>query len=761
MECAGLEAHEEAWKQSAACKILNDTTTGAMLEEVLAQSFEQILKKPPAPNPALATFGAAAMPTIPPGLQKATGAELVGIAKHMLNKGFVYAVCAPTEKTGACTILVIRGAAKKGVSGPFAKLLAGLTTGTPKLSIGNRASRRVILVNDPNAPKAKEWGWWGEKDKDLVVALDDIKTIDRIVGTLDGKEKNATAHPIVTELSAPAGAFQPIIRAFIDLRAVDKGAAKAGNPGAALMTQFANSSGVGRIDFRWGLDGSAVQSVFRVLAPSPRKPPLASLQPKTLDPAALPPIAKNAELVTATSISLTEVYDMVVAALQSSKPDSAAKFDEFVANLKKKTRLRLKEDVLGRIGPKMAFYTMPAPASGGLKIGFQVPKATVVADVADVVALGKALDELALFTNKELKAAFAEAAPPADSGERAGGGGGRNRPGGGGGGTSGSTSRRSAPAPEFRMSVGASKTYTLHLPPAWAALTNLQLTIALGKKHVVISTSSVAAKEALALESAKEGLWKPTAELSSSLQNLPKGLFAVVIKDPASSIPTALANLPADIEKSLNAQVTASAAVAANAPGQSGPQGGPPQQGGGRSMRPGMGGSSSGGSSPGGSNPGLIVSGPVGGGTGMAGQGNASIPGSGGAPGGNSPAGQSGTPDGAAGQTYTIKVDPGKIPSEDAIKGFLFPGFLAVTNSPEMITFTTRAAFPIMLSRLAGDSRLQTLQSVLTNGLSGLPKPGGANGAGSNGGANQQRGGSRPGGGNPGGGGGPGPTRPD
>src|SRR4051794_10767298 len=37
-EFAGLDAHAAAWKQTALCKLLNETTTGSMLAEVVSQT---------------------------------------------------------------------------------------------------------------------------------------------------------------------------------------------------------------------------------------------------------------------------------------------------------------------------------------------------------------------------------------------------------------------------------------------------------------------------------------------------------------------------------------------------------------------------------------------------------------------------------------------------------------------------------------------------------------------------------------------------
>ena len=48
VEFQGVDAHADAWKATAASKILNDTTTGAMLEDIFSQAFNaQIAKLAP------------------------------------------------------------------------------------------------------------------------------------------------------------------------------------------------------------------------------------------------------------------------------------------------------------------------------------------------------------------------------------------------------------------------------------------------------------------------------------------------------------------------------------------------------------------------------------------------------------------------------------------------------------------------------------------------------------------------------------------
>ena len=75
----GLDAQAEAWQKTAAYKLLNETSLGAMLEDLTAQLGDQALAL--TPN------------------RKLNGADVLAIIKHMAKSGFVLAVNAPEKGT--------------------------------------------------------------------------------------------------------------------------------------------------------------------------------------------------------------------------------------------------------------------------------------------------------------------------------------------------------------------------------------------------------------------------------------------------------------------------------------------------------------------------------------------------------------------------------------------------------------------------------------------------------------------------------------
>ncbi|MGB2609086.1 MAG: hypothetical protein WBC80_08925, partial [Isosphaeraceae bacterium] len=68
VEHAGFDAHPEAWKGTALYRMLNETSLGAMLEDILSQVADQGFR---------AAHGA-----------PLTGKELVALLSHLLNEGF-------------------------------------------------------------------------------------------------------------------------------------------------------------------------------------------------------------------------------------------------------------------------------------------------------------------------------------------------------------------------------------------------------------------------------------------------------------------------------------------------------------------------------------------------------------------------------------------------------------------------------------------------------------------------------------------------
>src|SRR5207253_2113455 len=91
-EFDGLDVHRDAWKKTATYRLLNETTTGPMLEQTLVRLLDALLAR---------------QSGVP-----AKGPEVVALGKHLLRSGFALGI----NRAGGlglprCLALVIRGGA--------------------------------------------------------------------------------------------------------------------------------------------------------------------------------------------------------------------------------------------------------------------------------------------------------------------------------------------------------------------------------------------------------------------------------------------------------------------------------------------------------------------------------------------------------------------------------------------------------------------------------------------------------------------------
>ncbi|WP_435007533.1 hypothetical protein P12x_004811 [Tundrisphaera lichenicola] len=695
VEFDGLDAHADAWKQTAAYKILNNTTTGAMLEDLLGQLLEKIPGKPVEP------------------------AEVVSILKHVARSGFVLGLVGDA-KTGADfrTVLVFRDAYKnKDVRPAFARTLIGMYPPNSKPQSVVRVGHKII---SGTSRAGKPLLWWVDdtRKEDLIVVLGNApEAADVILETIDGKRPNVTENPTRAELVKDEAGFTRTCLAFLD----------AGFLRDDRIPVSLGLSTVKQIDVRWGFQDEALRSVTRIAAPSPRKGLLALFDGPTFDQKSLPPLPESANGFTVLSMDLKSTMDQLIGVAKSIKPDAEDRVNQIVETIKTKTKLDLRQDILSHLGPKVAWYILPEkPGSSGSQMPpgpvgailagagiAQIPKLAMVMDIDDPVAFGKVLDELMVYANLEFKALAAnrpeeEAPEPGRPG--------RNRPVG-----------RSAF--EFQLLSGSSKAYRLNFPSEMSNLvpSSLRPTIVVGPKHVAIAVSPDLAKQALD----SKGSWIVPTELAGAFQGLPEKLKYLSVDDPRDTTPEVLAALPAKLQVAINTAIIRAQASAAGAnpatpatPGASPPPG-EANMARGRPGAPPGGFPGAGPGAPPGGFPGAGPGGPPGG-----------YPGAG--PGG--PPGNSGGNPGAPGtsnpnsppalSTIALKIDAAVLPSADAIRGFLFPSVTSVDVSDEGLRIVVREAFP----KLDDPSRSAALSGALgasragTGPASALP-PGVAPGA--------------------------------
>ena len=409
----GLDAHAEAWQKTAAYKMLNQTPLGVMLEEVAAQLLDKALEG--VPN------------------RKLSGAEIVTLVKLMARKGWVLALNAnltgPNPFVGT---LVLRGAAAKDkeIKSITSRLIGTLMGPEPKPRIERKAGRVLVVV--PRGPAADGgWVWWPEKE-DLVIGLMQPSNSDAIIAALDGKAPSAADHAILKELAMPEGSFVPLMTAILDPTAATR------TRMAVFFEQLKTTTGLSRLDYRWGFDDDALMSVTRLVAPAPRKPALAIFDQPPLDTKNLIPMPEGVESFVMLSLSPAKALE----AVGQIGPAGEVKeqIDELMEKVRSQSRIDFDKDFLSNLGPRMAIYLEPgrsaaatdeAPQTPAGLAGLDpmamlaslqgaLPTPTLVAELRDPVTFGKALDSIMLIVNKELKAQAIEKAAEDGTADEAG-----------------------------------------------------------------------------------------------------------------------------------------------------------------------------------------------------------------------------------------------------------------------------------------------------------------------------------------------------
>ncbi|WP_435019668.1 hypothetical protein TA3x_001415 [Tundrisphaera sp. TA3] len=616
LEFDGLDAHDAAWQRTAAYKILNATSAGGMIRDVLTQLLDK-LKVP-------------------------GGGRNLALVEHALRAGFVVAAGGKMETDQPFHIVVVirKAFSNRDVRPALAYALSSLDAPETKAKAVVRQGHKVMSGTlDPGMaralPTGNTYSWWVEETKkeDVVLVFPTLEATDLILDTLDGKTPNAIDHPLRAGLMTPENGFEPVAAAFINPKST--GFKK--NPQLGLDEAT-------RIDVRWGFQDDALQTVFRVATPSPRRGMLGFAEGATFNKASLPPLPDNVTGFTVASVDTKAAFDQVLAAAGSASPDAAGRINAALDSIQGKGKLKLRDDILGRLGPKMAFYALPVRASDppappplGAVLGMmgmtQVPRGVAIFEVDDPVAFGRSLDELMIIVNREIKAAAVPPKPPEPP--AAGAEAPRGR-------------ALAIPSPEFRLSPGSPKTYIFAVPPELSKTfpPSLRPSIRVGDKHVVIAMSSEAARDALEPKTT----WTPPADLAAAFGSMSAKLKFLQVGDDRAGIATTLASLPAKVQILANSPIfRPKPAGAPAAPGTA----------------PGA---------PTGDAPAIPPA-----------EAEATPPGASGAPGSTPP---------AAPAAIVIQVAPGKLPSADTVKGMLFPSITRVEVESDEVRLISRVAFP-------------------------------------------------------------------
>ncbi len=506
LENNGLEAWPDAWKATAAYKMLNETTLGAMLEDITAQ---------------LADRGLQAMPGAP-----ATGKDVVALLNHLLNKGFVIGYCGtfnpPLPKAFS---LVVRDA---GTNEVFKRVLS-----------------KIPPINEPIAKQVelpggrKGWTiegspvhWWYEKD-DFVLSFCTPGAVDPVVNVLEGKAANAVQHPTRAALMKGGPGQVPVGCLFVDL---------SGMPPLPPQAVQLGLDGIKGIEASLGFEGEATITMVGVKAPRPRRGLLAMFDQPQIGADTKFAAPEDVTDFTLLSVDPTKLGDAVLALMKQNDLKSVEVVNQFARKFREQTGLSLRDDIFGKIGPRMAFVGVEGSGiSNILGMWLHPPDFGLVAELKDANGFATTLDRLMEAANRELKAAgaFAPALP-------------------------GQPAKPGTEFAEFRRLKPPERGYVLSVPPSVLPTpATFRPTILVDVENGVVA---FAGKPATARWLADDLV------LNGDDGEAIVGRDVVLFNqsDPSGSLPEMLASLPSII------QFIGIAATQPNGPGRPQPVGGPP-----------------------------------------------------------------------------------------------------------------------------------------------------------------------------------------
>ena len=495
LEFQGLDAHANAWRKSAAYKLLNDTKLGSLVEDLAVQGIEMYQS------------------SVPPE-KRVKAAEVIESVKYVARHGFLVAAWGKGVKN-PMGVIVIRDGARPEIRRwweTFAKTYAS-KNGLNDVRAVQKAGRTLQPLDVQGA------AWWSEGG-DLVIAQDH----DAVLATLDGKQESAAAHPVRQALLKGENGFGPVAAGFIDLGGLHPVPQKAVTLGL---------DGLKRFELRWGFQDEAIMTVLGVVAPAPRRGVLALLDQPTFEINTLPSLPADLTGFAVLSADFSKTYDQVIDLVKRADPQGAARVSGFEDMARRQFGLDVRKDLIEHLGPKVAFYAQASDQGAALNpaaiVMQQLAGYTLSAQVGDQAAVAGALERLAKGINDFLSA----------QGEAA-----RRNPAGG--------APPAAPA-QLRKIDGPSPGYVLDFPPGPQAAqlaAIFQPTLLLGKNQLILSASTAAA-----LRAAAEGpRWRPGGLYVPVVRRLPDRLVFLNLSDPGESMPGFIENLPA-VAQQMNAML--------------------------------------------------------------------------------------------------------------------------------------------------------------------------------------------------------------
>ncbi|MGO8902974.1 MAG: DUF1559 domain-containing protein, partial [Isosphaeraceae bacterium] len=278
--------------------------------------------------------------------------------------------------------------------------------------------------------------------------------------------------------------------------------------------------GIERVEARWGIQDKGVVVTLGVNAPRPRRGVLTLFDQPPIKAGTSVVAAGADDSYTLMSIDPIRTADAILALVRQDNPNAAARIDHLAEQFEERSGLSLRNDLLAKLGPRMALLP-PAGGGGGgaLSFWFHPPDFVLVAELKDARDFTAKLDRLIEFANRELKTAGALVRPQP-----------------------GQSSRPGTEFAEFRRLKAPEQGYVLAVPPAVLPTpAGLRPTVIVepGRGVLVLAGSPAAARRA-----------RTALVLNGPPAKPVWGRDALVFSrtDPRDSLPELLVNLPSLVQ---------------------------------------------------------------------------------------------------------------------------------------------------------------------------------------------------------------------
>jgi hypothetical protein len=494
LEFDGLNDHADAWRNSAACKLLNDTRLGAVIEDLVLQGTEL------------------AQETVPRD-KRVRGPEVISLLRHIARNGFVLGISRKGRDDWRF-VAVVRNGDRPEVK----RLLEIADAGVRRDGDEANANLHRIAADGRTLFQLGASVRWLVDKGDLI--LTSTTNADVILATLAGKQQSAMDHSLRAKLAKANDGFLPAAIGFVDFDSLEPD------------ERAAELDSLKRIELRWGFQDSALLTRVRVVAPEPRGGLAALLDQPAFGVDSLPPLPVGLTHVSVLSIDLAKSYDQIEKVMRLAYPKSPT--DPPSVGILARHGVDVRNDLVPHLGPKLVFYVQ-APRNGDTTttaslLMSHVAGFTLAAQVRDESAVSSAIDSLIKSFNPILREQL------------------RGMP--------RQPFERSLAFLKFAKAVGPRPVYVLDLPRDTMPepyVKALRPTVIVSHDQLVVSASRLAADQSVAAGAA----WRPAEEFGPVVATLPAEMIYLSLNDPRASTSFFLRTLPI-LVRQINAEMATS-----------------------------------------------------------------------------------------------------------------------------------------------------------------------------------------------------------